>query len=383
MIRRTIALVLCAALLFAFAPPAMAKVSYEEQIYAFLTGTMNLNAAAACGILGNLHVETGGTFSPNTYNPSDTGGTRSFGICQWNSGARAGDRYEKLVSWCKANGFDARSLEGQLRFMKYELESSSYYQLSSLRSVENTADGAYKASQLFAVCYEGCNSATHAARADLAVNTYWPKYGPKPAPIIPSACGGDQARCPSSAFTDAPGYGNWAHGGIDFVLSHGLFTGAGKTTFSPNMTMTRGMLVTVLWRGCACPTGYPNTFADVAPDAWHAEAVAWANAAGIVNGLEDGSFGPDLPVSREQIAAILFRFAALGGVNTAARATLSGFPDGAQVGSWARDALSWAVAEELITGAENGNRISLQPRSSAARAQVAAILMRFTQLIEK
>ncbi len=378
--RRMISVVITLAMLFALEPRTLARENYEGQIYQFLTGTMGLNAAAACGVLGNLYVETGGTFSPTVYNPNDTGGTRSFGICQWNNGAGAGNRYGALLTWCNANGLDANTVEGQLRFMQYELESTPYFRLSSLKNVENSADGAYTASQIWAVYYEGCSSASYAKRGKLAKNTYWPKYGAQPAKVWASACGGDRNRCPSARFTDVSPYGSWDHGGIDYVLSHGMFNGTGKDTFSPNSFMTRAMLVTVLWRGCASPTGYENSFSDIPTGAWYAEAAAWGQASGIVKGLGEGRFGPDGLVTREQMATILYRLAGLAGYGTGRRAALSGFPDQGQVSEWARDAMSWAIAEGLITGSAVGNQTFLRPGYGSTRAQAATVLMRFSEL---
>ena len=380
--RRFLAVILMMSMLFAMGPRASAAEDYEGQIYRFLTGTLGLNAAAACGILGNLHVETGGTFSPATYNPNDSGGTRSFGICQWNNGRAAGDRYGALTTWCAANGYDAYSLEAQLRFMQHELESTPYYRLAALKAVDNTAEGAYTATQIFAVYYEGCNAASHARRGELARDTYWPKYGAVKPKVWESACGGDKNKCPSARFTDVSPYGSWDHGGIDFVLSRGFFTGTSATTFSPNAAMTRAMLVTVLWRGCGCPEGFENPFSDVPAGAWYEQAAAWGHTFGIVKGLGDGRFGPDATVTREQMAAILFRLAGLAEYDTSKRVSLSGFPDQGQVSDWAVDALSWTIAEGILTGSAVDGQTYLRPGYGTTRAQAATVLMRFTQYIE-
>ena len=382
--RRILAAVLCAALLCTTAPATYARTDNEARIYEFLIDTMKLNTAAACGILGNLHVETGGTFSPTAYNPNDSGGTKSYGICQWNNGAGAGDRYGKLFSWCRANGYDPASLDGQLRYMQYELESTPYFRLSALRAVPNTRDGAYEASQLWAIYFEGCSSAGYALRGRYATDTYWPKYKDyKPEPVHPSACGGDQNKCPSAQYTDVPAYGNWAHGGIDYVLSNGLFKGTGKNRFSPNVTMTRAMLVTVLWRGCGSPTGFESDFNDVKPGSYYAEAAAWGQAFGVVKGMGEGRFAPDATVTREQIATILFRMVTIGGADTGARASLDRFPDQSAVSAYAREAMQWAVATELIGGVASNDRDYLQPRAGATRAQVATIVMRFAKMLEE
>ena len=113
-------------------------------------------------------------------------------------------------------------------------------------------------------------------------------------------------------------------------------------------------------------------FADVAADAWYAEAVAWAYENGIVNGVSDSRFAPDAAITREQLVTILFRRAGDG-----ARADLSVFPDAGEISGYARDAMSWAVARGLVNGVSRDGAALLFPRGGATRAQVAAILMRF------
>ena len=148
--------------------------------------------------------------------------------------------------------------------------------------------------------------------------------------------------------------------------------------------MTRGMLVTVLWRldGETAPKT-ATTFTDVDANAYHADAVAWAAESGVVNGIGGNRFDPEGNVTREQIAAILFRYAAFKGVDTAARADLTAFPDAEKTSAYAHDALSWAVAAELVKGTKEGSTIYLDPQGSATRAQVAAILSRYAQNIVK
>ncbi len=385
--RRILAAIMTLALLCTCLP-VRAEDSYEARIFQFLTETMGLNKAAACGVLGNLHVETGGTFSPAAYNPNDSGGTQSFGICQWNNGGGAGDRYGMLYAWCRANDLDPEDLEGQLRFMQYELETMPYLGLDSLRKVPDTAAGAFEASQIWAIYFEGCSSAGYAQRGSYAVRTYWPKYSAqKPAEaqetVYRSSCGGDQSLCASAGFTDAPAYGNWAHSGIDYVLACGYFNGTSKTTFSPEGTMTRAMLVTVLWRGCGSPVGYENPFSDVSDGAYYAQAAAWGHTFGVVKGMGEGVFAPDETVTREQIAVFLFRLTQLGESDSGKRADLSMFPDQNEVSAFARKAMQWAVASELIAGVGSDGKAYLQPKAGATRAQVATIIMRFAKMLEE
>ena len=177
---------------------------------------------------------------------------------------------------------------------------------------------------------------------------------------------------------------DWFYDDVRFANQNGLFNGVEKDLFAPEKSMTRGMLVTVLWRldGETAPKT-ATTFTDVDANAYYADAVAWAAESGVVNGIGGNKFDPEGNVTREQIAAILFRYAAFKGVDTAARADLTAFPDAEKTSAYARDALSWAVAAELVKGTKEGSTIYLDPQGSATRAQVAAILSRYVQNIVK
>ncbi len=186
----------------------------------------------------------------------------------------------------------------------------------------------------------------------------------------------DPAACPTSHFTDVPGISDWAHKGIDYVVSHGLFNGTGATTFSPELTMTRAMLVTVMYRSAGSPTVESVVgFSDVPFGMYYTDAVAWAAENGVVNGMGNNLFAPDGTITREQMATILFRYANSNGMDTSARSDFNNFTDGATVSGYAVEAMSWAVATGLI----NGSGGKLMPRDGATRAQVATILMRFFQ----
>ena len=176
---------------------------------------------------------------------------------------------------------------------------------------------------------------------------------------------------------------DWFYDDVRFANQNGLFNGVEKDLFAPEEPMTRGMLVTVLWRldGETAPKT-ATTFTDVDVNAYYADAVAWAAESGVVNGIGGNKFDPG-NVTREQIAAILFRYASLKGVDTAARANLATFPDAEKTSAYAHDALSWAVAAELVKGTKEGSTIYLDPQGSATRAQVAAILSRYAQNIVK
>ena len=173
--------------------------------------------------------------------------------------------------------------------------------------------------------------------------------------------------------------GSWYKAAVDYAVANGLMNGTGNHKFEPNTPMSRAMLVTVLWRYEGEILEGTNSFTDVRNGQWYTEAVAWAAYNGIVGGVGNNRFDPDGKITREQLATILFRYCNSKGIDTAARADLSSFPDGSKVSAYARDALSWAVAVGLVTGTQNGSRTYLDPQGNATRAQVATILMRFIE----
>lgn len=197
-----------------------------------------------------------------------------------------------------------------------------------------------------------------------------------------SRCGRTQERripansseCPSATFSDV-NLNLWYHEGIDYVVAAGLMNGTGKSAFSPDESMTRGQLVTVLYRQEGAPAvSGSNPFTDVQPGRYYTEAVQWAADHGIVTGTTATRFNPEGRITREQIATILFRYVQYKGMDTTPAGNLDSYPDGARVSAYAKTAMSWAVGSGLIQGVE-GNR--LVPQNSATRAQVATILMRF------
>ena len=188
-----------------------------------------------------------------------------------------------------------------------------------------------------------------------------------------------KTECPSSRFIDMPPYDSWAHAGIDFCVEHGLFAGTAKNKFSPSKTMTRAMVVTVLWRmrGEPMPQN-DNHFVDVEQETWFTKSIAWAAENGIVYGVGNNKFNPDGPITREQMAVILYRYAEKYGYDVSQRADLSTYPDANCVSDWAVEGLSWANAVGIIQGTTGKNGIAiLDPSGNATRAQVATILMRY------
>lgn len=180
-------------------------------------------------------------------------------------------------------------------------------------------------------------------------------------------------------FTDVVA-GTWYYGAAAYAYNNGLFAGMTPTTFAPNATMTRAMLVSVLWRLAGEPAPKaPNTFVDVPDGAWYTDAVTWAAENGVVSGIGGSRFDPSGFVTREQTAEILYNYAHSKGYDVSARADLTAFPDAGSVSGWAEEALSWANAAGLINGTVRDGQTILDPQGSASRAQVAMILMNYVE----
>ncbi|WP_325200735.1 S-layer homology domain-containing protein [Oscillibacter sp.] len=187
--------------------------------------------------------------------------------------------------------------------------------------------------------------------------------------------------------------GDWCYDAVRRVFEAGLMNGTSADTFTPDAPTTRGQIVAILYRleGSPAPVrgdadspfvlvgGEPAgqaSFSDVAPGAYYADAVSWASAGGIVNGYGDGTFRPNHLITREQLAAFLYRYASQKGRDMSGRTTLSAFADAGQVAPYAVEPLSWAVSAGLVNGVSAD---TLSPGGNASRAQVAAILSRFMQ----
>ena len=180
-------------------------------------------------------------------------------------------------------------------------------------------------------------------------------------------------------FTDVK-TGDWFYEAVQYVYDKGMMTGVSADRFAPASTTTRGMIVTILYRLENEPAvSGGSAFTDVESGAWYADAVAWAAANDIVNGTSATTFAPNSPITREQMATMLYRFAQYKGMDAVTlQENLTGYPDGGQVSDYAIPAMNWAVGQGLIAGMENG---TLVPQGSATRAQVATILMRFCESI--
>ena len=197
-------------------------------------------------------------------------------------------------------------------------------------------------------------------------------------------CGAEQTReipastenCPSKAFSDLDNT-QWYHEGVDYVLNNELMLGVGGSLFEPDGTVTRAQLAMVLYRVAGKPDvkNTANPFKDVTEGVWYADAVKWAAEAGVVKGISADEFAPEAPVTRQEIATMLYRFAKAEAV---AEDKLAAFPDAASVADWAKDAMNWAVATGLINGVKAADgTVTLDAQSGATRAQIATLLMRF------
>ena len=180
-------------------------------------------------------------------------------------------------------------------------------------------------------------------------------------------------------FTDVH-TGDWFYDAVEYAYENGMMDGIANNLFSPNGTTTRAMIVTILHRLENQPASGTSIFTDVPAGQWYTNAVAWAAANGIVDGYGDGRFGPNDTITREQMAAILYRYAQFKGYDVSNTGNLSGYTDAAQVSEWARTAMGWANAQGLITG---NTATTLNPTGSATRAEVATILMRFVENVAK
>ena len=187
--------------------------------------------------------------------------------------------------------------------------------------------------------------------------------------------------CPSAPFTDVD-TAKWYHLSVDYVLTHKMMNGVSSRTFAPNANLTRGMLVQILYNLEGKPKGTAANFSDVQADAWYAEAVGWAASNKVVTGYADGTFRPNAAVTREQAAAILYRYAQSKGIDVSVgeNTNILSYVDVQQASEYAIPALQWAVGAGVLNG-KNGSRLA--PTGTATRAEIAAIMQRWCENIIK
>ena len=210
-----------------------------------------------------------------------------------------------------------------------------------------------------------------------------------PATGVPETCNGGPA-CPGYAFRDMPAPSIWSHAGLDYCIDHGYIAGTSATTVTPDGECTRAMIVSILYRVQGEPAkvnGYElkklaAPFDDVERGRWYTDAIWWAKLTGVVSGMSPSTFAPDDPITRAQLAVILYNYTKqFAPESLTETGSLAGFPDAGSVPSWARTAMAWAVGNGLISGGGENGVSYLRPEGCATRAQVATILMNYDKAL--
>ncbi len=210
-----------------------------------------------------------------------------------------------------------------------------------------------------------------------------------PATGVPETCNGGPA-CPGYAFRDMPAPSIWSHAGLDYCIDHGYIAGTSATTVTPDGECTRAMIVSILYRVQGEPAkvnGYElkklaAPFDDVERGRWYTDAIWWAKLTGVVSGMSPSTFAPDDPITRAQLAVILYNYTQqFAPESLTETGSLAGFPDAGSVPSWARTAMAWAVGNGLISGVGENGVSYLRPEGCATRAQVATILMNYDKAL--
>lgn len=210
-----------------------------------------------------------------------------------------------------------------------------------------------------------------------------------PATGVPETCNGGPA-CPGYAFQDMPSPTLWSHAGLDYCITHGYIAGTSATTVTPDGECTRAMIVSILYRVQGEPAkvnGYElkklaPPFDDVERGRWYTDAIWWAKLTGVVSGMSPSTFAPDDPITRAQLAVILYNYTKqFAPESLTETGSFAGFPDAGSVPSWARTAMAWAVGNGLISGVGENGVSYLRPEGCATRAQVATILMNYDKAL--
>ena len=247
---------------------------------------------------------------------------------------------------------------------------STVYSAKAVRSANYIffSSAALKSGETYTLSINGTEAATAAASADGSGRGGFPGGGQRP----------DGSQTPPEA--DSAGFDDvsasaWYYPAVQFVSGRGLMNGVGNRAFDPNTSVSRAMTAAILYRMAGSPAvEYSAVFSDVADGTWYSDAVVWAAQSGVAGGYTDGSFRPSETISREQLAALLYRYAVKNGGGSAS-GELSRFSDAASVSAWAEEALKWATAAGVMNGDTSGR---LNPRGGASRAELAQMLMNYT-----
>lgn len=377
-----------------------------QTVFNFLCKELGLNSAAACGILANVEAES--DFQPTLWGDNHT----SYGILQWHN-----DRLTAMQNWCAKNGYDWKTLNGQLYYLKKELSANDGAYLfngktilNKLKGMENSAQGAYDAGYYWCYEYErpANKDAKSISRGNKAVTSYWKNY--KSGAIV-SVPGGDAsvtkptteqkpaaAQKPSNAqqseknssdtavdvFSDVAA-NSWFADAANFVYQNKLMVGTSASKFSPNAKLNRAMGATILQRMSTMAngtfqiktTGTAIKFKDVAAGSWYEAGINWATAGGIMKGISSTSFAPINDMTREQMVYVMYLYCTKLGCDVSGSASLKSFSDTGSISNYARQAIQWAVAEDILKG--SGGK--LNPKGSITRAEAAALYQRFYEYV--
>lgn len=281
------------------------------------------------------------------------------GVDRRNNGLYQSFETAKSVSWDRVKS-EYLSQGAYRRFFHEEAEVPYLYGNRSFLSYDDPASAAAKAEL--------------ARRRGLGGIGFWELSQDRSGDLIQSAW----TAWNGGRFSDVP-QDAWYAGAVERVCAAGLMNGTSSKTFSPGGTVTRGQITAILYRLAGEPAARNAPFSDVPASAYYSKAVAWAAENGIVEGFYDGTFRPDLPVSRQQLAAFLWRYANMERADSGNRAPLRGWLDAGEVSGYAEEPMSWALAEGILQGTKDG---TLQPQGRAARGQAAVLLERFQKLLK-
>lgn len=331
-------------------PTAWAAEPAETAIYNYLTKTMGLNTAAACGILANIQCESDFIADVIEHGYTwDSGG--GYGICQWTNYPRTAPtgRRTNLVNYCNQNGYDYRTLQGQLHYLEYELKKDYSETWNYLKSAANTADGAYNAGYYWCYYFEMPKDypSVSITRGNLAKNTYWAAYQ-------------------TNGFSDVLANAYYAKA-VKWAVDNGITSGSSAVTFSPDSGCTRGQIMVMLWRamGSPEPSRTWNPFVDVKENDYYYKAILWAVQKRIAAGTSVTTFSPNDICTRAQAMSFLWN---AKHKPTASKSIL--FTD-VNIKDYYYNAVKWAVQNNITSGT---SMYTFSPDKMCTRAEIVTFI---------